>query len=475
MFRRCLLLSACVLACIAPRAGSAEPATDKAADASFCRLLWAATDVVLDRHVEPPARQQMLLAGVKELLAKGHKPAVPDLGRRVSGVTTVEQFTALVAELIPGKIDQQVAAAAVEAAVVTGHGHFFDEQSAKAAKTIEANNYVGVGIQIRTSNDKDHLAEIMMAFAGGPYRRAGGRAGDLIVEVDGAPMTGRSLADVVKALRGEEGTPVTTLVRQPGAETRLLKMVREVIPFQSVIGFKRVSEESFDFRPDSSQPIAYVRLEMLTSSTYHELRRLERQLKTEGCAALILDLRGTPPGSIVHAAQVADAFLDGGVMWTVRDARGRTIEYKADRDCLFRDWPMVVLTNELTVDTAAVIAAGLQDRGRATLVGVSSPAPVTVRSLEPLPDDTGGINMPTGTLQRIKHADRPGLQPDKVVTMEPKQWEALSRWHSSQVSPDAPATKPPDDPQLAKALELLGKSFHDKKSAADHRPGAAGG
>jgi hypothetical protein len=240
-------------------------------------------------------------------------------------------------------------------------------------------------------------------------------------------------------------------------------MVREVIPFQSAMGFRRVAEEAFEFRPDQTVPAAYIRLEQLTSSTYHELRRLERQLNAQGNRALVLDLRRTQPGSIVHAAQVADAFLDGGLMWKVQDARGRVTEYKADRDCLFRDWPMVVLIDGTTVDTPAVVAAALQDRGRATLVGLPTAAGRMVKSLVPLPESMGGVNLVTGLVERIKPALPPQVLPDHVVDLDAKRQEEMFAWHASQLAAEPPAVKAPEDPQLDKALDLLRDALKEKR------------
>jgi carboxyl-terminal processing protease len=463
MSRRCLFV--CLTLAASGFALSAEPDATKTSAVPFDRLLWLATDLVLDHHVEPPARQQILLAGVKELLSKANKPIPADLSRRVSGVTTLEQFSVLVREIRPEKTDAEAESAAVEAALTTvpGRAHLFSPEEVKSQNTIENNNYVGIGIQIKM-HDKEKLAGVVIPFPGGPFRRAGGRTGDLFVEVNGASQAGHSLRDVVMALRGAEGSEVTTLVRQPGStETRLLKMVREVIPFQSAVGFRRIGEEAFEFRPDQTVPAAYIRLEQLTSSTYHELRRLERLLNSQGNHALVLDLRRTQPGSIVHAAQVADAFLDGGLMWRVRDARGRVTEYKADRDCLFRDWPMVVLVDGTTVETPAVIAAALQDRGRAILIGSPTAAGRTVKSLVTLPDGMGGVNMTTGTVERIKPALPPQLLPDHVVDLDTKRQEEMYAWHAGQISPEPPMAKAPEDPQLDKALDMLRDALKEKK------------
>jgi hypothetical protein len=114
-----------------------------------------------------------------------------------------------------------------------------------------------------------------------------------------------------------------------------------------------------------------------------------------------------------------------------------------------------VLTDETTVETAALIAAALQDRDRAVLVGGPSQGGATVKSLVPLPDGTGGVNLVTGTIERVKKHKQTTIVPDHSVRLEGKHRDELQAWHNGQLSPDAPATKAPDDPQLAKALDLL--------------------
>jgi C-terminal peptidase prc len=466
MFRRCLFACLLLTACVAVRSGADEKKAPAKPEApSFARLLWSASDLLLDQQISPPSRQQVLLEGVRKLLAKAGKPEPNDLARKVSAVTTPEQLEELLKELGPVATTPQANVSVLESTLsaLPGRPHYYSPEFVESTGIHQNNNYVGIGIQVRM-HDKEKLTCIVVPFPGGPYRRAGGKTNDLIVEVDGKSMAGVKLADVVKALRGGEGTGVTALVRQPGSsETRLLKMVREVIPFQSAMGYRRISEDEYDFHAEPGLPVAYVRLTGPTSSTYHELRRIERHLRSEGYRALVLDLRGTNPGSMVHTAQVADAFLDGGLMWKIRDSHGRVKEYKADRDCLFRDWPVVVLVNSGTVESAALIAGALQDRGRAVLVGTPSGAGATVRSLELLPDGMGGVNLPTGIVERLKPGTKPELAPDHVVPMDTKHWQQLLIWHSSQESPEPPAAKAPEDPQLAKALDLLRDALKEKK------------
>lgn len=436
------------------------------------RQLWAVTELVLDKHVAPPSRQEMLLAVARYMTPAD--PARADLARRLSQVTTPEQFAEFLRERWPqaksGKAagPQELVATVLPALLnaVPGHPELIPLASYKAIEQVSHNRYVGTGIQI-SWNPKENLTEIINPFPGGPARKAGARPGDLIVAVDGVSMARVPLAKVVEALRGEEGTPVTMVVRQTGAtEQRTLKMTRGVVPFAMLLGYRRAGEEDWNYRVDSAAPIGYVRVSRITSSAVHELRQIERRLQTDGCKALVLDLRFTAEGDMPPTALLADALLEGGPICAVRARAGTVKEYKADADCLFRGWPLAILIGERTRGPgAAVLAAALQANGRAALIGTALPGPVHVTSPVQLPDDLGVVRLPTGTVQ-VARAQRPAsrpareespaaVQPDHVVAMSAKDTEAVLVWQFTQEKPGGSTEKAPPDAVLAKALEVL--------------------
>ncbi len=458
------------------------PAADKAdransAALAAARQAWAITDLVLEQDIDPPARQQMLLNGVKTLLHQAKEKAPANLAERVSMVTTPEQFAALLAEVWPAeKASANPNNERGEELLFNGllawrtsdenRALYLPPREVKRYEMIAANRYVGTGIQIRT-NDKEKLTQIVVPFPGGPARKAGARPGDLIVEVDGKSMEGVPLLKVVESLQGEEGTKVSMTVRQPGeSKKRLLPMVRSVIPFSSVVGYRRTGEESWSFCVDPSSAICYLSLDEIKTSTLLELRKIEPLLHSEGMKALVLDLRFTRGDDLRHALLVADGLIDGGVLWRVRDRAGHIKEYKADRDCLFRDVPIVALVAEQTGNMAAIVAAALQHRGRAILVGEMPKTELTVTSLVHLPGEQGAVMIRTGRMERIERpagtqpprlsAPEYRLWPDHRVAIEPKDLGAVWEWMRQQESPEPKSeTKPPSDPQLNKAIALL--------------------
>jgi carboxyl-terminal processing protease len=468
---------------------------DKSADskelpyqaAPFARRLWIITDTVLEHHVDPPTRQEMFLAGLKGLFAAAHTDPPANLSRRVSALTTEDQFAALLQENWPH--EGQAPVKELESAVlggllkcVPGEPDLISPEGLRILRQSLANRYVGTGIQVH--NSPEGWVQILVPFAGGPARRAGAKPGDLILEVDGASMKGLTLGQVVDKLRGDEGTSVTCTVQQPGAkETRLLSMKREVVPFRTVMGYRRTGEETWTYRVDPDVPIAYVRLTSLGSSTLHEMRKLEGQLLSDGIRGVVLDLRENSGGELHEAALLADSLLDGGLMWRLRDSHQKVKEYQADRECLFRDCPLAVLVDPFTSGTAELVAAALQDNKRAVLVGVPTHGDGCVTSLVDLPENLGALQLRTSQVERAvpprqkeaqdseerRAGTRLSVQPDHLVTMSKEQIDAMMQWAHEQESPEPPPgalTQPPADSQLDKAVALLREAL----KASDKSP-----
>jgi C-terminal peptidase prc len=492
LFTGCLL--GVVGAGLWPAACPAAPDT-----VAFARQVWTITDIVLDKHVAPCTRQEMLLGGVRKLLEAAGRQPPADLSRRVSALTTQEQFAALLQELWPAEgaaraKPEELEAAFVEGllAAVPGKPQRIPPDALKVEEQIAGNRYVGIGIQLRISAD-EHVPQIVDPFRSGPARRAGAKAGDLIVEVDGKDTQGVPLRQVVDWLRGDEGTPVTLVVRQPKeTATRTLKLTRAKVPFDTVAGYRRQSEDAWGYRVDTDLPIAYARVLTFNSATLHHLRQLERGLRADGVRALVLDLRFSAAQGVDlrPAEQVADALLDGGVMWRVHEAGG-VREVRADPECLFRGWPLAVLVSGDMLGLAPeAVAAALQDNGRAVLVGEPAASRVHDRALDgepvgsgetnryvtslvPLPDDRGAVLLRTARLERAAEQRGWPVQPDHVVSMDRKQRDAVAEWLRQQELSDPPAgarDRPPDDPQLARATELLRATLRKGQEAGQSKP-----
>jgi carboxyl-terminal processing protease len=463
-----------IAACMTWSPADADTQGSQSAE-SCARHLWDLTEIVLSSHIDPCTRQEMILAAVKGLCKSANTDLPTGLSRRVSEIATREELTAFLTEILPKTNDTagvSVEAEVLETALLGSALHALPDKpelippdQARTSEQLSGNRYVGTGIQLGV-HQGDKLPQIINPFRQGAIRKAGAKPGDLIVAVDGKATHNAGLGKVVQWLRGEEGTPVTIVVRQPDAkETRTLNVIRGVVTIETVLGFGRVGENGWKYRIDQQTPIAYVRINALRSSTLHELRQAERQIRAEGARALILDLRLVGEGNLHHAELLADGLLDRGILWRLHEQQGKCKECKADPECLFRGWPLALLVNGFTTGTGpqAMIAA-LQDNGRAVVIGEPTKGDGYVSTRVQLPDGTGLVTFRTGRLERVgaKHRDWP-VQPDHVVASK-ETHEPIMKWLRDKELPELPAgveDKPPEDPQLTKAVEILKARLKD--------------
>jgi carboxyl-terminal processing protease len=389
------------------------------------------TDVVLEHHLDPPARQQMILSGIKALDQAAGVPVPAGLGRRVSAAATPEQIAAFLAESWPKSTAKPIAANTLEhalfhglLAVVPGGAELISAKDRQVAEQLEGNRYVGIHITLGM-DDTEKRPVMMNVIERGPADRAGAKAGDLIEEIDGFDTQGVALSDVVDRLRGAEGTEVTIKVRK-GSGSRTMRITRGQLPHPTIEGVRKRPSGDWDVRLDGPDPIGYLKITEIGASTPHELRKMVQPLEIQGARALILDLRGPIRANSVHpAVLLADCLLDRGSIGRVRTARGETT-YQADPDALFRGWPIAVLVDSGTSGTAEWLVAALQDNHRATVVGtrtsgamrartmsgVMAPGATGIRSRVSVGAGSWSIELTTGQLERGD--GRPMSRPTEV-------------------------------------------------------------
>jgi carboxyl-terminal processing protease len=376
----------------------------------LAKLATQITDAVLDHHIDPPARQQMLLDGVKALYAKAQGSAPTGLSRRISELSTSEQLAALLLEITPKPAAKPSSFQDLESVFCDGllrsMGGWADLVSAKdrrVAEQIEGNRYVGIHIALGT-DDHEKRPKMHEVIEGGPADKAGVKKDDILEEVDGVDTKEMKLREVVDRLRGDDGTVVTIKVRQPNErQSRTMKITRGMLPRTTVSGIRKRSSGEWEVRLDRPDGIGYLRINDLMASTPHELRKLARQIESEGLGSVIIDLRGVHAMAVHPAVLVADALLERGSIGRMRTVE-REVTYEADADALFRGWPMAVWVDQETAGTAAWIAAALEDNNRAAVVGGGArrfaKIDPFVRSSVPVGDGTRSLALLTGCLER---------------------------------------------------------------------------
>lgn len=386
----------------ASQANATEPSNaemDRAVD-----LFYAITDTVLDHHLQPPSRQQMLLDAIRQIYGSEKIPPPIRLGREVSQLATRQQFRAYLTKHLTTLETTDASSlrdTLAEAILVglPGGGRYISAEDLRVEQQLRDNLYVGIGI--RLGQAKNYPA-IMAVLPRGPAKKAGCRSADLIIEIDGESTEGQSPTQTVNRLRGPIGSRVRIVVRQDDeAEQREIEIVRGVVPIDSVVGWTAIDETKWDYRAsedDLDRTIAYIKVGAIKGSTVHELRQVARRLRREGFSAIVIDLSTASRGELRHAVMLADSMLDAGLIGRTKEA-GRVREYKANANRLFPDWPMAVVIGPRMSPEALWIADALVHRRRAKSFGRIATSTNNVKSLIVLPAGFGAVELDTAELR----------------------------------------------------------------------------
>jgi carboxyl-terminal processing protease len=271
---------------------------------------------------------------------------------------------------------------------------FLSDREFKQFERKNNGSFGGVGIQVGLDRSTGGLV-VTTPLVGTPAYEAGVLAGDLIVKIDDKPLENARTSEAVEKIQGEIGTSVTLTVVHEGQKKPVdIKITRAEIKIETVLGDRRKADNSaeWDFVIDKEKKIAYIRLMEFEKPTAETLEKVLKQLEGEGVRGLILDLRGNPGGLLTSAVSVADLFLKSGriVSTQGRKTPERVYEAKAE-GTLFEpaaEHPMFVLIDKYSASASEIVAAALQDHGRAVIVGERSFGKGSVQNVYPMEDNT---------------------------------------------------------------------------------------
>ena len=263
--------------------------------------------------------------------------------------------------------------------------------------------FTGIGIHITM---KDGFVTVISPIEDTPAYKAGIKAQDRIVKVDGKPV--KDLRQAVNMMRGPKGTKVLVSILRAGAKKPIdFELIRDIIPVVSVKALK--------LKPG----YGYIRLSQFSSTTTQELEEALNKVESGEIPVkgLILDLRNNGGGLLNAAIKVSDLFLEEGKILSIK-GRGKknTKEYMATTNSPNRNYPMVVLINGGTASASEIVAGALQDQNRALILGTTSFGKGSVQTVETLRDGSGlkltiaRYYTPSGRSIQAK-----GIEPDIVL------------------------------------------------------------
>ncbi len=333
---------------------------------------------------------------------------------------------------------------------------FFPPEKYKEFMQETEGEFGGIGIEISMEKGRPI---VVAPIEGTPAYRAGLRAGDVIIAVDGEDTFGKSLLEIVRKIRGKPGTKVTLTIMRKGAEKPFkVEITRAIIKIESVKWTKY-------------EDLGYIKIIQFQHNTSADLRKAVRDLLNQGIRGIILDLRNNPGGLLSEAVKVSDVFLPEGKLIVYTKGRGGEEDkyFSKDPPLVPEDMPVVVLINKGSASASEIVTGALKDHGRATVVGEKSFGKASVQNIIPL-EDGSALKLtvayyytPNGNLIHKK-----GITPDVQVSMDEKTWEQIAetvRRLRIEGNTRKVILLPDLDVQLRKAIEILKASIERRNAA----------
>lgn len=293
------------------------------------------------------------------------------------------------------------------------HSAFLDEKSFEDLQVNTSGEFGGLGIEVGMENG---FVKVISPIDDTPAAEAGIEAGDLIIRLDDKPVKGMSLSEAVEVMRGPKGSELNITIVREGVEQPIeLTLVRDVIKVRSVR--TRLLEEDY----------AYVRIAQFQIGTGQDMVKALKKMRqeNENLKGIILDLRNNPGGVLQSSVDVADAFLDGGlVVYTEGRLENSDTRYFANPGDIADGIPIVVLINDGSASASEIVAGALQDHGRALVLGTRSFGKGSVQTVVPI-SETRAIKLTTALYYTPdgRSIQAQGIVPD--VTVERAKVTAL--------------------------------------------------
>ena len=308
------------------------------------------------------------------------------------------------------------------------HSGFMNGQEFRESFVHTKGEFGGLGIEVTM---QDGLVKVVAPIEDTPAARAGMQSGDLIVQVDGEPIKGLSLAQAVRRMRGRPGEAIDLLVRREGQADFKVQIVRAIIKVRAV-------------RWQNMGSIAYIRVSRFSERVQSGIAKAFTDIRKELGGAptgVVLDLRNNPGGLLDQSIVLADAFLDDGEIVSVR---GRTTSnqrsFLASDGDLAAGIPMIILVNGGSASASEIVASALKHHNRATVMGTQTFGKGSVQTIIPMPRE-GALRLTTALYYGADgHTIQArGVLPD--ILIEPKKAPVSKGRRESDLPGAIPAEK----------------------------------
>lgn len=307
----------------------------------------------------------------------------------------------------------------------------------------DSGTYVGIGCMV-TQDAETKAVSVIRPIQGTPAEKAGMLPGDQIIKIDDIELTSdMELENVVKMIRGDEGTEVTVTIKREGEKDPIaLKITRAVVENKTV---------SYEMGQDT---LGYIKVEQFIENTPDQFIEAIDTLTAQGATALIIDLRGNPGGLLSSVVKMCDYIIDdnamvegadkaGDILYT-KDKNDKTIDKYSCSDHHSVDLPIVLLVNGYSASASEVFTSCMRDYGKAKIVGTTTFGKGIVQSILPLKDGSAiKITMAKYYTPSMTEIHKIGIKPDVEVDLDDDAKKMVT----------IPLER---DKQLQEAIKLLG-------------------
>ncbi len=285
------------------------------------------------------------------------------------------------------------------------YSKFLDADQYKEITEETKGEFGGIGVQVGI---REEILTVLKVMESTPAEKAGIMKKDRIVSISGKTTEDESLDDSVDLMRGDPGTYLDmSIYREKTEELIDLHIKRALIKLKSIKDVKKIGTD-----------IGYLRLAEFQERTAKDIKKVIKDFQEQGLENIILDLRGNPGGLLDASVEVADLFLEQGLL--IVYTKGRDPDTKVDflskKEPVFKDLNIVLLINGKSASAAEILAGALKDNGKALLVGTTSFGKGSVQTVIPLQDGSG-LRLTTAAYftPSGKNLMDKGIDPDVIV------------------------------------------------------------
>ena len=276
---------------------------------------------------------------------------------------------------------------------------YLDKKDYESLSTITEGHFGGVGIVLGM---KDKKFIVVAPIEDTPAFRAGIKAGDQLLAIDGKELQDQDMMSVVGKIRGKDGSIVEVLVQTGTTAPRIVRIVRSEIKIKSVTGEMKDND------------IGYIRISSFNESTASDFAAKYHELENQGMKGTVLDLRGNPGGLLWSGVGVAKLIVPKGPIVSVTEKDGSTLTESSDLATV--KYPMAVLVDNGTASAAEIVAGALQDTRAGKLFGTKTYGKGSVQTVFKLGGNTAlKLTMAKYYTPSGRSINGVGIEPDELV------------------------------------------------------------